>query len=100
MGNAENKILERAERICKSVCNTKLTPTLTKQVVAFMLLGMSVRVACGHLKISDRTYRNGVKWGREGKAEEYVNFYNAVKQAEAETAYDMVSTWTHNAKRD
>jgi hypothetical protein len=80
--------------------NTKLTNGLIKVVAELALCGGSARATCQLLGVTSRTYRNWMRWGREGKAPIYAKFFDAVKRAEAAHALEIVQCWNHDARRD
>lgn len=101
---SEIEKMKRAETV-KTICettpnNTKLTEGVIKVVAELALVGASARAACQLLGVSSRTYRNWMRWGREGKADIYAKFFNAVKRAEASHALEIVQCWHFEAKRD
>src|SRR5215213_8049104 len=91
---------------------TKLTPEVEERLVHAISVGASFKDACAHARISFQTLQNwkkrarraaeqaGEPGGESEDTDQFVEFLDRIKKAEADAAVGWLSTMNKAARRD
>lgn len=79
---------------------SKLTPEVLARIINAVRTGNYIEPACAYAGIDQRTYHNWVARAKGARSGEYFQFFQALKQAQAEAEIALVSRWYGRAPED